>query len=155
MADFSPEQFDNQISKLIQNLAEATPDILQTIALDAKAKIQSRIQEKGQTAEETSFPAYSPKYKIKKQLQGKYVGFTNLTLTGGMFRRMGIISTEQQGDIYFVTVGGNDADSQNKINWTSDQYGDIMQVSDSEEQDLGETYNNEIQNVINESGFGK
>lgn len=155
MADFKAENFNQEINSLAQQIAAGIPDIIQILALDSKAKIQDRIQEKGKTSEETSFPEYSPGYKKKRAKNGRQTNHVDLTYTGGMFRRMGIVSAGQQGAEYVVSVGGQDGISQDKIDWNSERYGDIMNLTDKEEQDLEETYNNEIQRIIDEAGFGK
>ena len=161
MADFSPESFDKELENLMQTIAESMPDILQTIALDAKQKIQNRIQEKGLSSEEVSFPGYTDKYAKRREKKGRQTNFVDMTVTGGMFRRMQIIGAGQKGDEYVVTVGGADQDTQDKIDgnsfgngkWTG--RGDIMAVSKNEEEELTENWDNEIQKIIDESGFGK
>lgn len=161
MADFTPENFNKEIESLMQNIADGIPDIVQTIALDAKQKIQSRIQEKGLSSEEVSFPGYTDKYAKRREKKGRQVGFVDMTVTGGMFRRMQIIETGQKGDEYVVAVGGADDETQDKIDGNSfgnDKWsgrGDIMAVSENEEAELTENWDKAIQEIIDNSGFGQ
>lgn len=161
MADFSPENFNKGIEALVESIAEATPDIVQSIALDAKQKIQGRIQEKGLSSEEVSFPGYTAKYAKQREKKGRQTGFVDMTVTGGMFRRMQIIESGQKEGEYVVTVGGADEDTQDKIDGNSfgngkwPGRGDIMAVSDKEEFELTENWDAAIQEIIDNSGFGK
>lgn len=161
MADFNPENFKKAMDELWGDIADGIPNVVQTIALDAKQKIQSRIQEKGLSFEEVSFPGYTDKYAKRREKKGRQVGFVDMTVTGGMFRRMQIIETGQKGDEYVVTVGGADQDTQDKIDGNSfgngkwPGRGDIMAVSENEEAELTENWDNAIQEIIDNSGFGQ
>lgn len=155
--DFNADTFQEAINGLIQDVAESTPDIVQKIALDATASIRNRIQERGVNDQEEELIAYSPAYK--KQKSARYgeesVSKTNLTLTGDMWRKTTVTEAKQEGKEYVVTVGGTDDFAQNKIDWNSDRYGDIMTLSDQEKDNADETYNNEIQEIIDRNGFGQ
>ncbi|MES2395673.1 MAG: hypothetical protein V4549_06705 [Bacteroidota bacterium] len=147
--------FTTSMSSMLAEIANGIPDIIQIIALDAKALIRNRIQEKGLNAEEQELDGYSPGYKKKKEKAGKYRGFTDMTLTGDMWRKTETISAEQRGHKYVVTVGGKDQLSENKIEWNSEHYGDILEVSSKEEQLLEQTMDDEIQKIIDQNGFGQ
>lgn len=157
------DQFNTSIGIMLKNIAEGVPDIVQTVGLDAIALIRNRIQEKGLNAQEQELAGYSAAYKKRKEDLGKDVGFTNLTLTGDMLRKLAITSAQQEGQKYVVLVGGKDKFSQDKIDGNSfgngkgggGNYGDILEVSDKEEEDLAEVMDDEIQKIINQSGFGQ
>lgn len=148
-------QFNQSISRLLQGIAEGIPNIVQTIALDAKALVRNRVQEKGLNAEEQELAGYSPEYQKRKKKAGKDVGFTNLTFTGDMWRKVDVVSAQQQGSKYEVLVGGKDQLSENKLEWNSARYGDVLDVSTKEEELMTQTYDEEIQKIIDQNGFGQ
>lgn len=149
------DQFNNGINAMLRDIADNVPNIVQVIAVDAKALVRNRIQEKGLNAEEQELAGYSPAYKKRKQKAGKDVGFTNLTFSGDMFRKIDIVEAGQRGSEYVVTIGGKDKLSEDKVEWNSERYGDIMDVSDEEEKLLAQSVDDQIQNIINQSGFGQ
>lgn len=154
-ASLNIDQFNSSIGNMLSDIANGIPNIVQTIALDAKALIRNRIQEKGLNAEEQALDGYTPAYKKKKEKAGKYRGFTDTTFTGDMWRKTEITSAEQRGDQYVVTVGGKDQFSENKLEWNSEHYGDLLEVSSKEEDALAQVYDDEIQKIIDQNGFGQ
>lgn len=152
----TPEEAADSLNQLAKLIAENIPTFTQEAALTAKALVQERIQEDGLSAELTAFPAYSPKYKKQKEKKqgSNAVAFRNLTLTGAMWRGTGIKKTGATSAGYEVVVGGINQDDQDKINWNSEQIGDILRVSDQEEERLREDYDAELDKLIAESGLG-
>jgi hypothetical protein len=130
----------NLYAKLI---AEATPEMAQEAATSAASVIRDRLQNQGEDANEVQLRPYNPEYKeFKTKYFGYVENFTNLTLTGEMFgsdkgtKNIDIISSGQGAKGYEVIVGGKTSTSQQKINWNSERYGDILRVSKKEENEL-------------------
>lgn len=180
------EEFSHKMNELIAEIAQKSPAIVQTIAVDAIAMIRNRIQEKGQKASGEQLPGYSEKevpaffyfnkatnsagraiikerQKEKRGLSYKdfkaanngadSVKVKNLTFTGAMFRALAIKSQGVVGGKYQVVIGGTNPDSQDRINWNSDDYGDILDLSKQEREEIKETYHDEIARIIKSKGF--
>lgn len=153
MTEIETAQALNDLAKLI---AENTPDMTQTAALSAKAKIQKRIQETGETANEVELRVYSKEYKKFKVKSGKDVGFTNLTFSGEMWRKTGITSTGQGDKGYEVIIGGLDVETEKKIEGNSFSpsfRGDILRVSKKEEQELQEGIDDYLNKLVKQAGL--
>lgn len=155
----SIEEVSERLNRLAEAIAERIPALTQEAAITAKTKIQERIQESGLNEELVSFPAYNPKYKKRKE-EGKVKGrgagavnFRDLTLSGAMWRQTGIKSQGDNGGRYEVVVGGLNQEAQDKINWNSEQLGDILKISDAEEQILKEDYEAGLDELIAQSGL--
>ncbi len=154
---FNVNEFLPAVDDLFKRVATAIPDITQTIAKDAIALIKNRVQETGTNSEGSTFPAYSKEYaktKAKKNGEGSVL-FRNFTLTGDMLRQLNIVSTKRDQDKYVVTVGGKSDFAQDKIDWNSEQVGDILETSEEEEKIFAQTMDDEIQKIIDQTGFGQ
>jgi hypothetical protein len=79
------------------------------------------------------------------------VEVTNLTFTGDMWRQFQIIKEGDVGGNYVVTLGGKTKGSDNKIGWNSERYGDILMLAKEEEELLDQTFDDELQRVIDEN----
>lgn len=76
---------------------------------------------------------------------------TNLTFTGDMWRGFQIIKQGDVGGNYIVTLGGKSKGADNKIGWNSERYGDILRLTKEEEDLLEETFDAELQRIIDEN----
>ncbi len=137
----TPEETAIVLNNYAKLIAENTPDMAQTAATTAASNIRDRIQNHGLDANEVQLRPYNPEYKKLKQDKYNYIeNFTNLTLTGEMFgvakKNIDIISAGQGSNGYEVIVGGKTATSQQKINWNSESYGDILRLTKKEETNL-------------------
>lgn len=157
------QQAFDDASKAIVN---RFPELIQTLALDTKAVIQDRIQKTGTDASGAKLPGYSTtelpsfflnakKKKTKTYInlrkeKGLQTNYVDLTFTGEMWRNTQIVESGNKGEKYVVTIGGGSDSSQNKIDWNSDRYGDILSLSKQEEENISKTYNDEIQKIIDE-----
>lgn len=151
----SLEEVSERLNRLAEAIAENIPALTQEAAITAKTKIQERIQESGLNEELVSFPAYNPQYKKRKaKLQGESAtSFRNLTLSGAMWRQTGIKSQGDNGGRYEVVIGGLNQEAQDKINWNSEQLGDILKISEDEEKVLKEDYEAGLDELISQSGL--
>ena len=76
---------------------------------------------------------------------------TNLTFTGDMWRNFQIIKEGDVGGNYVVSIGGKSKGSDNKIGWNSERYGDILRLTKEEEELLDQTFDDELQRIIDEN----
>ena len=164
MADFNVNEFKEGVDNLFKNIAEGLPNITQIIAKDAIAVVKNRIQERGVDSEGSTFPAYSEAYKKKKansKTGNKNTSYRDFTASGDMLRRLDIVSAGDESGKYVVRVGGKTDDAQDKIDGNSfgngkwEGVGDILEVSDKEQEGFQETMDDELQKIIDKSGFGK
>lgn len=152
----TPDQVSESLNHLAKIIAENIPDMTQTVALTSVGFIRERIQTTGQDAELVSFPSYSPgykKYKGKKQGDNA-TSFRNLTLSGDMWRKTGIKSASSTAEGYTVVIGGTTQQAQDKMNYNFDEAGNFLAVSDEEEKNLTEDYDEMLDKLIAESGLG-
>jgi len=158
LPDYTLETIQQAIEDSLGDLVQAFPSIVQKVGKDSIAKIRNRIQENGIDADGNKLRGYSTAYK-KRKAKTQDTSITNLTLSGDMWRKTDIISAQQEGDKYVVTIGGKDDHAQDKIDGNSfgngkgggGNYGDILRVSEKEEEELGETFNEIIQEVLDKN----
>lgn len=92
-------------------------------------------------------------YKKWREENGLQTDHVDLTFTGDMFRNLGIVKTGLTSkDVYVVEVGGKTEDSQDKIDWNSDRYKDILRLSKDEEKLLSKVADEEITRIIKNIG---
>lgn len=149
----TPEETAKALNNLAKQIAERLPEITERVALDAKALIQERIQERGLNAEEVSLTPYSDEYKKVRENNNLFSDHVSLTLTGQMWRNTEITNSGFEGGKYVVTIGGLAEASKNKLTWNSDHYGDVLRLSKKEENKLQERINKSIDIIIKESGL--
>lgn len=149
----SDEEIIIKLNELAKAISEKTPEIIQDVAINAKALIQERIQETGNNAQEQSLNAYSESYKKIRSKRGFETAFTNLTFTGEMWRSTSIIEANQQGNKYVVSIGGNTSITKDKILWNSERYGDILRTSSVEEDKLASQVNESLNQIIKQVGL--
>jgi adenine-specific DNA glycosylase len=121
------------IDKLIDQLPLIMSDLMLTLANDAKALIQQRVQEKGLNAQLNKTPDYSDQYKKRRQKKGLQVNHMDLTLSGEMWRSTGIVNSVKTDKQIIVTIAGRDDETQNKINWNSEKQFEVLKLSKPEE----------------------
>jgi len=143
------------IDKLIDQLPIIMSDLMLTLASDAKALIQQRVQEKGLNSQLNRTPDYSDIYKKRRQRKGLQVDHMDLTLSGEMWRSTGIVNTTKSDKEIVVTIAGRDEETQNKINWNSEKQFEVLDLSKPEEnilfnQNAGEYLEERILAILNE-----
>lgn len=146
--------FEDNIQKVINELPNIISDIMLTIANDAKALIQQRVQQLGLNANGNPTPEYSESYKKVRQRKGLQVDHMDLTNTGEMWRSTGIVSNSRKGENIVVSIAGRDVETQNKINWASEKQFEVLKLTKEEEQildDIADQYLTErIITILNE-----
>jgi hypothetical protein len=142
-----------RLEKLNELIIQNIPDMTQLAAVQSKSLIQERIQEFGLNAEEAELGSYSESYKKirnKKGLQTKHVDLTN---SGQMWRATRVVKSEQVGKRYEVSVAGGDSTAQNKLNYNSERYGDVLRTSNEEELKMSQVIDDRLSELIKEVGL--
>lgn len=137
-------QVEINIQALINDIPVIVSDILLSLGNDAKALIQQRVQENGKDSKGGSTPKYSPGYEKYRQRRGRQVGFMDLTLSGEMWRSIGVTEKKQDGKNSIITVAGRDQLTQTKIDAHSEKRFVVLELSTDEEGILSEVFNKEM-----------
>jgi len=140
------DEFIRGIDRIIDNLPDILQGEMETIALDGKVFVQNRIQESGINDKGNPLKAYSdnklpaffftdpdrPKrlskeeaanypdgisYVDYRKAKGLPVDRVTLTVTGEMWRSIGIVEEREDDGTYIAFLGGRDQETINKIAW--------------------------------------
>lgn len=136
------------IQKVIDTLPDIMSDVMLTIANDAKALIQRRVQQKGLNASGNHTPKYSDSYAKRRQKKGRQINFMDLTDTGEMWRSIGVTNNRKEPNRTIVTVAGRDEFTQNKVDWNSTKQFEVLKLTKEEEAVLDEIFNELIGDMI-------
>lgn len=99
---------------------------------------------------------YSPKYKARKIKLGRYRGHIDLQLTTRMWSSTGVVEKEVKGKGGFVvTIAARDQENQDKLDYNSDRYGNVLEQSKSEVEELRIDYMEEVDLYIQSQLEGK
>lgn len=153
----SPEEYIARLEKFRARLQSELPPFVSTTAMNAKALIQSRIQERGLNSDEEVLGIYtSEPYKKKREKKGRQTEYVDVTFTrggAGMLGSTGIVSETFVNGIVTVKVAGKDDFTQNKLDWNSDRYGDLLETTKKEDELLLSTYEDFLQELIDETNL--
>lgn len=153
----SPEEYIARLEKFRARLQSELPPFVATTAMNAKALIQSRIQERGLNSDEEVLGIYtSEPYKKKREKKGRQTEYVDVTFTrggAGMLGSTGIVSETFVNGIVTVKVAGKDDFTQNKLDWNSDRYGDLLETTKKEDELLLSTYEDFLQELIDETNL--
>lgn len=141
-------QVEQNIDALIKDLPIIVSDLIIHLGLDAKALIQRRVQETGQTADGVSTGEYSLLYKKKREKKGRQTSFVDLTDTGDMWQSIGYTDKRQDSKQTVISIAGRDAFAQNKINWNSEKKFEVLKLSKGEEEILQQIFEEEMTNKM-------
>lgn len=129
-----------------EDVARELPKFLATQAGDLFALIRLRIVDTGLDAGNVPMVysgdgeidgAYSKAYARKRQRAGRQIDHVDLEFTrggAGMWGSTGIVEQKADDNEVTISIGGRDEFSQNKIDWNSERYGDIMRPTNKEEE---------------------
>jgi len=133
------------------------PAFIAKAAMDLKALIQNRTQEQGEIGEEDVVQIYfSEQYKRKREKRGRQTEYVDLTFTrggAGMFGSIGIVLEESKPGEARVVVGGKDEFTQQKIDWNSERYGDILGPNQKEKDFIYDSFENFLDKLAEEAGI--
>lgn len=88
---------------------------------------------------------YSPKYKAKKIKAGRYRGHIDLQFTTRMWSSTGIVERKVEGKSDFlVIIAAKNKENQDKLDWNSDRYGNVLELSPGEVETLRVDYIAEV-----------
>lgn len=76
------------------------------------------------------------------------VKFRNLTLSGDMWRNIGITGTDQEKQGLVVSISGETQFAKNKMKYNSKQVGDFMSASKKEEAEATKDFQSEVDTVL-------
>lgn len=128
----TPRQFADDLERRVAELNANRPrDVLQ-MALEFKALIQLRIQERGYNFEERPFTPYTPAYakrRVAKGLQDKYVDYTDTGRLWANVRPEVIENTETKT---VVEITARDDGNQVKLQGAVKKRGNILLPSQNE-----------------------
>ena len=132
------------------------PDFVATAAMDLKAMIQHRTQEAGKIGDEEIVQIYmNEAYKRKRRERGRQTEYVDLTFTrggAGMFGSTGIVLEESKPGEARVVVGGKDEFTQQKLDWNSDRYGDILAPAKEEIDFIEKQFDKFLEQLAEEAG---
>jgi len=129
--------------------------IEQRVAMSAAGLISQRVIYRGIDWQGGRFSSYSKRYADYRRSTGKQVGHKSFEFTTQMWRGFGIKrpATKTQSEI-IVTLGGRNAEAQEKINRNSEREGiSIIGLSDQEVKQLAKMVDKELQRYINKVGL--
>lgn len=153
----SAEQYIERLHEFQAKLTATLPEFVAQRAMDATALIVHRIQEQGNNSNDAQLGNYiSGPYKKKREKKGRQTAYVDLTMTrggAGMFGSTGIVAQSFDGNVVKVSVGGKDEFTDNKLEWNSDRYGDVLEVSKKEEGLLFESFEVFLSDLIQETGL--
>lgn len=170
--------FIHKVDNVIAALEREAPKINLRMAANAKADIQTRVQEKGQKSNGASFENYSTNplplfyfegkgrksagakitaknypdglsYSEFRRLNGLQTAFVDLTFTGDMFRDIKARQTGPVGrHVYTAKIGAERKDNQDKIRWNTRKKGEFLALTTEEKEQIKASYKLQIENLI-------
>lgn len=146
------DEFGNKLKSVEHTIIDALPTIIDEKALNTIALLKNRFIQQGLIADEsgneTSFPAYSTAYQKKKDK--KSAGTPNrLVLTGDMLRKLKITDRKTQGSVYSVVIGGGDKFAEDKLEYNSDHYGNVLNLSKTEIELIEKSATEDLLQILN------
>lgn len=103
-----------RFTNALNSLDTALTEEMQTVAEDGLAMVDRRIVREGKGTD-GPLPDYTPAYLKKKEKAGRYRGHVDLTLSGDMWKNIGVVSVTPEGDGVRATVGGMDQKTRDKM----------------------------------------
>lgn len=153
----SPEEFIERLEKFNTSLEVQLPKQTATQATNLAALIVHRVQEQGLNAREEQLGVYtSPQYKKKREKAGRQTEYVDLTYTrggAGMFGSTGIVSESNDNGLVTVVVAGRDQFTQDKLDWNSARYGDVLAPTIGEENLVIQSFETFLSNLKTAAGL--
>lgn len=181
-------QFISNIDGVINGITDIVIDACDVAALDAKAMLQSRIQEEGLNSSGASFEPYSKNklplfffaknskvnvlntlgidntgklvnkgrkgiknpysegvsYEEWRKLMGLPITHVTLTVTGEMWKKIGLLGSNVDGGNIITRIGGRDPSTRQKMSWIAERRGDFMGLTNDEAEDVTGVMHQEV-----------
>lgn len=151
------EEYIERLREFQTKLSATLPKFVAQSAMDTTALIVHRIQEQGNNSEDVQLGNYiSEPYKKKREKRGRQTAYVDLTMTrggAGMFGSTGIVSESFDGAVVNVKMAGRDDFTQDKLDWNSERYGDLLETSKKEEAILFESFEVFLSDLVDETGL--
>ncbi len=147
------------------------------IADEVMKQVRNRVQEKKVDADGSAFGQYSQakvpqwffygksnndtaeadlragdwfvSYADFRELNNLDSGDINFTFSGDMWRNTGVVQVQNGNESTTVTIGGQDARSQDILAWQEPRYGNIIEASEQEKEFATEAHRERIFGIIN------
>lgn len=127
------QRLRNGINEIVQTQSK---DALASATL-ASALVKLRIQQTGLNSEGRQFPYYRPSYaRYKEDVLGRKPSFVDFTLTGELMNNIIPQVTSTRFGIIEVILTAKRPNNQLKLRGFLDKYGNILLLSDGEQQEV-------------------
>jgi len=136
----SPDEFLEQWAALREELTNNRSREVLLVAHESLALIRLRVQSSGIDADGQSFGFYSAQYEKERERRNLRTDFIDLTATGGMWRELEVTIEAYEEEISTALVQGRTTRAIDLLEFNSDRYGDLLQLSDDEEDRITKAY---------------
>jgi hypothetical protein len=136
----SPEEFLEQWAALREELTNNRSREVLLVAHESLALIRLRVQNSGIDADGQSFGFYSAQYEKERERRNLRTDFIDLTATGGMWRELEVTIEADEEEISTALVQGRTTRAIDLLEFNSDRYGDLLRLSDDEEDKVTKAY---------------
>ena len=151
------EEYILRLENFKRTLIQRLPEFVASQALNAFGMISHRIVESGLIGEEEVLQLYkSEPYKKKRKKAGRQTEHVDLTYTrggAGMLGSTGLVLQEMNEGVALARVAGRDSFTQDKLDWNSDRYGDILAPSTEEAQFILDQFDEWVFKIAEETGI--
>lgn len=143
------EEFIGKMKNLSKDLEENFGDAILEGSITAKSLVQNRIQERGISSNNVPFGEYAESTKKIRKKEGKQIIFVDLTDSGEMWKRIGVVNEKKSKNFVAIKIGAKDEFTRKKLEDNTERFGPIMDLSITEEMDIVDTVDFEIGRIIN------
>ena len=169
--------FSVKLKLIAEELNARREDDSIQIASEIMKQVRTRVQEKKINADGSAFGQYSQaklpqwffygksiidgaedemragpwfvSYAEFRELNNRPSGDINFEFTGDMWRNTGVVQVQNTEGITTVTLGGQDARSQDILAWQEPRYGNIIEANEQEIEFATEAHRERIFGTIN------
>ncbi len=153
----SLEEYIERLGEFRRLIIQRLPEFTAGKAMDVFAMIRLRIIERGLIGEDEIKNIYtSEPYKKKRRDQGRQTEYVDLTFTrggAGMLGSTGLVLQEMNDGIAKASVAGRDEFTQDKLDWNSDRYGDVLGINEKENEYVIEQFDKWVLELATEAGI--
>ena len=169
--------FATKLTLIVEELNAQREDDSIQIADEVIKQVRNRVQDKKVDADGSAFGQYSQalvpqwffygksntdtaeadlkagpwfvSYAEFRELNNLDSGDINFTFSGDLWRNTGVVQVQNNADVTTVTIGGQDARSQDILAWQEPRYGNIIEASEEEREFAQEAHRERIFGTIN------